>query len=360
MRRRSVRPVGPAAPGARAGAPTDAIAKIVIVLQENHTFDNYFGGYPSAEGTLGRPICLPDQPGAAAPCTAPYRSPTLTPPDLSHTWESAHADYDGGAMDGFVYSEGSPTTMAYFGREEIPPYWSAADHYTLCDRYFTSVMSESAPNHLFLAAGSAGGLRDDRVPPIVKLPCIFERLAGQGRSWKVYGFTRWYRSFAWVQQHPGTRANFATADRFGPDLAAGELADVSWIVGAPGGSEHPPASVAAGAASVAADIVNPLGASAAWPELALFITWDDFGGFYDHVPPPQVDAFGLGFRVPCLVISPFARSGFVDPTVYDHTSLLRFIEDRFALGTLSARDAAANPLLGAFDFTAPPRPFVPI
>ena len=338
------------------GAP---VRRVVVVLQENHTFDNYFGAYPGVDGTAGRPLCLPNQPGAA-PCTAPFHSPTPTPQDLSHNWASAHADYDRGAMDGFVYSEGSPSTMAYFDRRDIPAYWAAADQYTLCDRYFTSVMSESAPNHLYLVAGTAGGLRDDRVPATVELPSVFERLDGLGHSWRVYGFTKWYQSFQYVQQHPAAQANFLTADRFRIDLQAGTLPEVSYVVGAPGGSEHPPSSVTVGSNAVAQEIVNPLGSSPAWPSLALFVTWDDYGGFYDHVAPPQVDAEGLGFRVPCLVISPYARSGYVDHTPYDHCSILRFVEERFGLGTLSARDAAAQPMTGAFDFTSPPRPFRPI
>jgi phospholipase C len=329
----------------------------VIVLQENHTFDNYFGTYPGADGSAGRTICLPNPPGSTTPCTAPFHSPTVTPADLSHNWASAHADFDGGAMDGFVRSEGSPGTMAYFERADIAPYWNAADRYAVCDRYFTSVMSESAPNHLYLVAGDAGGLQDDRVPATINLPCVFERLDGKGVSWKVYGFTKWYESFQYIRSHPALAANFGTGSAFASDLAAGKLPDVSWIIGAPGGSEHPPSSVSAGAASVAGSIVNPLGRSPYWPNLAIFVTWDDYGGFYDHVAPPQVDPNGLGFRVPCLVISPYARAGFIDHTQYDHTSILRFLEDRFALGTLSTRDAAASPLIGPFDLSSPPRAF---
>ncbi len=333
--------------------------RIVIVLQENHTLDNYFGTYPGADGLSGRTICLPNSPGAS-PCTAPFHSPTLTPRDLNHNWAAAHADYDGGSMDGFVYSEGSPGTMAYFDRKDLPRYWTAADRYVLCDRYFTSVMSESAPNHLYLVAGSSGGVRDDRVPVPLDVPCVFERLDARGVSWKVYGFTQWYESFRYVQGHPAVRSHFATADRFAADLAAGDLAEVTWVIGAPGGDEHPPKSVAAGSASVADTIVNPLGMSPFWPSLAVFVTWDDYGGFYDHVPPPQVDAFGYGFRVPCLVISPFARPGFIDHTVYDHTSILRLVEDRFCPGTLATRDASATPITGGLDFTRAARPFVPI
>ncbi|MDG6939019.1 MAG: hypothetical protein JRN39_01260, partial [Nitrososphaerota archaeon] len=137
------------------------------------------------------------------------------------------------------------------------------------------------------------------------------------------------------------------------------LAQVSWVIGAPGGDEHPPKNVQAGQDSVAGDIVNKVGASAYWNSVAIFVTWDDYGGFYDHVPPKQVDEYGYGFRVPCLVISPYSKKGFVDTAVNDHTSILRFIETRYGLPPLSTRDAAANGMMEAFDF-AKPRPFTPI
>jgi phospholipase C len=135
---------------------------------------------------------------------------------------------------------------------------------------------------------------------------------------------------------------------------------VSWIIGAAGGDEHPPKNIQTGEASVADGIVNLLGKSPYWGSLAVFATYDDYGGFYDHVAPPQVDQFGYGFRVPCLVISPFAKAGFIDSVVNDHTSILRFIEERYGLSSLNTRDAAANSMIEAFDFTRPARVFQPI
>ncbi len=348
-----------AAPPAPTSPGISQIAKIVVVLQENHTFDNYFGTYPGAEGTAGKGLLLPTVAGGR-PSVGPSPSPSVTPVDLNHNWAAAHADFDGGKMDGFVYSEGSPGTLVYFDRTDLPRYWAAADNYVLCDRYFTSAMTESAPNHLYLVAGTCGGLQDDHVPARLDFPPVFEQLDAQKVSWKVYGFTTWYERFAYVQDTPAAAARFVPASAFPRDAAAGTLPDVSWIIGAPGGNEHPPASVTAGQNSVADDIVNAVGKTPAWDSVAIFVTWDDYGGFYDHVPPPQVDALGLGFRVPCLVVSPYARKGFVDHTVNDHTSVLRFIERRFGLSPLSSRDAAANDLTEAFAFDAPARPFVPL
>ncbi len=346
-------------PPKTSAAGSGSIEHIVIVLQENHTFDNYFGTYPKADGTLGKGLRLPATPNGPA-TRAPFHSPTLTPADLNHNWTAAHEDYHGGAMDGFVYSEGSESTLAYFDRSDLPHYWNAADRYVLCDRYFTSAMTESAPNHLYLVAGTAGGLRDDRVPATLSFPPIFESLDTVGVSWKVYGFTSWYERFAYVRSHASARARFAPATDFAKDLASGSLPQVSWMVGAPGGDEHPPKNVRTGQDSVAHDLVNAIGASRFWPGAAVFVTWDDYGGFYDHVLPPPVDEYGYGFRVPCLVVSPFARRGVVDSTVRDHTSILRFVEDRYGLKPLSTRDAAANGFEAAFDFTAAPRPFEPI
>ena len=353
------RRVKEAASAADPASPFAAISKIVVVLQENHTFDNYFGTYPGSDGTAGKPILLPPSLGAT-PSLGPFHSPTLTPVDLNHNWTAAHADYDGGRMDGFVYSEGNESTLGYFDRSDLPHYWAAADRYVLCDRYFTSAMTESAPNHLYLVAGTAGGLRDDRVPATLRFPPIFAELDAKSVSWSVYGFTQWYERFEYVQQHPSARARFRPASDFATDLARGELADVSWIVGAPGGDEHPPKNVQVGEASVANDILDPLGRSPHWPHLAAFVTWDDYGGFYDHVPPPPVDEFGYGFRVPCLIVSPFARPGLIDSVIHDHTSILKFIETRYGLSPLATRDAAASDFAEAFDFSGPPRPFAPV
>lgn len=347
-----------AAPPTPTTVTSVSVSKIVIVLQENHTFDNYFGTYPGADGAGGKGLQLPLTPGGP-PSAGPTHSRTLTPKDLNHNWSAAHADYDAGRMDGFVYTEGDASTLSYFDRSDLPRYWALADSFVLCDRYFTSAMTESAPNHLFLVAGTCGGILDDRVPGTIPFPPVFAQLDARGISWNVYGFTKWYQSFEYVQRTPGAPARFRPSSAFASDLASGALSDVSWIIGAAGGNEHPPSNVVTGQDAVIDGVINPLGQSRYWPSLAIFVTWDDFGGFYDHVAPPQVDAFGYGFRVPCLVVSPYARQGLVDHVVNDHTSILRFLETRFGLAPLSSRDAQANDLSEAFDFASPPRPFAP-
>ena len=343
-------------------ADPSTIQNIVVVFQENHTFDNYFGTYPGANGLAGNAgICLPEKKGSQTPCVSPFHSQTLAPVDMNHTWASAHEDYDGGKMDGFVYSEGNQATMGYFEQQDIPRYWLDAQEYVLCENYFSSVMSESLPNHLSLVAGTCGGILDDTIPKTISFPPIFQQLDQKGISWKVYSATStWFQTFAYVQASAAAKANFVPAAQFAEDVKSDTLSDVSWIIGAPGSDEHPSANIQLGENSVADDIVNTVGASSYWDSAALFITWDCFGGFYDHVAPPQVDQYGYGFRVPCLVVSPYARQGFLDSETNDHTSILKFIEDRYALSPLSTRDAAANGMLEAFDFTQTPRTFEPI
>ena len=340
-------------------AKFSAIDKIVIVLQENHTFDNYFGTFPRVNGILDKSICIPESLGSMN-CVSPFHDVNLTPVDMNHNWSSAHRGYNGGKMDAFVYSEGSKETLGYYDGGDIPHYWKAAQNYVLCDQYFTSVMSESAPNHLYLVAGTAGGLLDDNVPSTLNFSPIFEELDGLGVSWKVYGFTRWYEKFQYVQNTQSAKTKFASGSEFAKDVENGNLSDVSWIIGAPGGSEHPPQNIQTGEDSVATDIVNKVGTSPYWKNAVIFVTWDDYGGFYDHVPPPQVDSFGYGFRAPCLMISPFANAGYIDSVTNDHTSILKFIEQRYALGPLSSRDAAANDMSEAFDLSQPVRVFQPI
>ncbi|HKW04404.1 MAG TPA: alkaline phosphatase family protein, partial [Nitrososphaerales archaeon] len=303
--------------------------------------------------------CIPKSKGSSN-CASPYHDSNLTPKDMNHDWNAGHECFDGGAMDGFVFVESNVETMGYYAESEIPHYWKAAANYVLCDHYFTSVMSESAPNHLFLVAGTAGGLLDDRVPSTIQFPPIFQQLDQRKISWKVYGFTTWYESFAYVKGNPSLSKNFGSATSFVTDLENGELPNVSWIIGAPGGDEHPPKNIQGGENSVASDIVNKVGQSQFWDSSAIFVTWDDYGGFYDHLAPPQVDEYGYGFRVPALIISPYARQGYIDSVVNDHTSILKFLENKFGLDSLSTRDAAANDFSEAFDFTQGPRKFVPI
>jgi len=335
-----------------------AIKNVVVIFQENHTFDCYFGTFPGANGTSGKNICLSQSPGSSQ-CVKPFHLSNLAPPDMPHGWDAAHADYDGGKMDAFVYTERGSQTMGYYDGTDLPHYWNAARSYVLCDRYFTSAMTQSAPNHLYLVAGTSGGNTSNKLPPTLTFEPIFKQLDVKRITWRVYGFSNWVKEFEYVQSNPALKANFASSARIAQDLSQGNLPQISWVIGSPGGSEHAPEDIQLGANSVAS-LVNGLGASKYWGSLAVYVTWDDYGGWYDHVAPPQVDSYGYGFRVPCLVVSPYAKRGYVDSQTNDHTSILKFIETLFGLKTLSTRDASASNMSEAFDFSQKPRTFEPI
>ena len=149
--------------------------------------------------------------------------------------------------------------------------------------------------------------------------------------------------------------NQGTTAQFLQDAQSGQLPAVSWLILPYGGSEHPPNSICA-RDNQTAEYINAIMQGPAWSSTVIFVTYDDFGGFYDHVPPPQLDQFGLGPRVPLLIISPFAKPGYISHTVYEHSSMLKFVETRYQLPSLTARDAAANDMLDSFSFSQPPQP----
>lgn len=261
----------------------------------------------------------------------------------------AQADYNGGRMNGFYYTEeGNIGTMGYYTSASIPDYYAAAHSYVLMDNYFSSVMGWSEPNHLYLTAGQTS----------LSAEPIFQQLDQAGVSWKVYGDGSYYKQYSYfgdkTSSYNATHFDGNPRD-FVTDVSSGELTQVSFIIGAPGGSEHPPQDIQPGERSVA-QLVDELGESKYWAGLAVFITWDDYGGFYDHVVPPP----GFGFRVPCLVISPYAYDGTVDSTFHDHTSIMSFVQTLYGLGTVDGQRSGTGNMMDAFDFSQSPRVFVSI
>lgn len=193
--------------------------------------------------------------------------------------------------------------------------------------------------------------------PCFDFPILGDELTAAGLSWKYYiedgaGVLAVIRH---VRNGPMWTENRGTTDQFLRDAQSGHLPDVSWVIAPPTGSEHPPNSICAGE-NQTVQYVNAIMQGPDWSSTVIFVTYDDFGGFYDHVPPPQIDQDGLGPRVPLLIISPFAKRGYVSHTVYEHSSMLKFIERRYRLAALTARDAAASDMLDSFDFGQPSRP----
>jgi len=355
------------------------IKHFVAVMQEKHSFDNYFGTFPHADG-IPPGTCVPAIPGTSPACIKPYPIGTRPATRLFDTAEAFNAGYAAGAMNGFVQTQSSrgvtnTVPMGYYNASEIPYYWSVAKNYVLFDEYFASAKAGSLQNHMYWVAGTDGTTLQDQAPPggFGAIPTIFDRLDAAGVSWKFYiqdydpktTFRTPGRhlpsqvirapllAFSRYLDDPKKMSHVVSLDQYFQDLHDGTLPAVSYIVAA-GPSEQPPSNLKNGQAFVRS-VITALKRSSTWDTSALMLTYSDWGGWYDHKRPQQIDAFGLGFRVPALVVSPYARRGLVDHTQLEHASMLKFIEDNWKVAPLSTRDARANDFLSAFDFRHPPR-----
>ena len=335
---------------------TNPIQHIIIFFEENHTFDNFFGTYPNANGINGS-IALPESATSNA-TIKPFHLNSTSTPDLDHSRKTAIEAYDNGSMNGFVYAEQSANTMGYYDGNDIPYFWDYASKFVLMDNYFTSVMGPSLPNHLYLLAGQSEGITDNIDKYCFNSPVIMDELDNKSISWKYYSGNDTANVWNPVPncisfQNNKTRLNgLSPTTQFVNDLQSGSLANVTWIIPTDENSEHPPNDVVKGE-KYAVSLINAIMESKYWSSTAIFITWDDYGGWFDHVAPPQVDTYGFGFRVPCLIISPYAKQGYIDSTQSDHTSILKFIETIYSLTPLSERDSNASNMLEAFDLSQP-------
>lgn len=356
------------------------IKHVFVIMQENHTFDNYFGTYPGVDG-LTAGLNVPVKPGAKDGRVAvPYHLPSLRTQDLDHSQISALSAFDGGRMDGFVGAQQDrnlpgPLALGYYDRSDIPLYWDLADNYVLADRFFSSAMGGSLANHQYWVAAKDSGLGESIPAQGIQMTTIFDRLDSAGLSWKFYvknyDPTLNYSHIdpsnpknsqvAWVPlltipsvvKDPAKMAKIQDLSNLYQDLAADNVPSVNYIIQG-GTSEHPPGQVANGQ-NATVGIITAIMRSQAWKDSAIFVTWDDWGGWYDHVVPPQVDGDGYGFRVPALIISPYAKKGYILDQTSDFTSILKFIERLHGLAPLTTRDEAAGDLMPAFDFTQAPR-----
>lgn len=359
------------------------IEHLIVVMQQNHTFDNYFGTYPNADG-LPPDTCLPvslTDPQNSF-CIAPFHIGDYPMSDLNHGASIFVEEYNNGLMNGFVDAlnrrhEDGTLSMAYFDDRELPFYWNLADQYVLFDNYFSSAHTGSIMNRMFWVSGASGG-EENRLPEngFGDIPTIFDRLQERGIPWKFY-IKNYdpdlnYRSLAeldylppqvqWVPllsfdrflDDPQLSSRIVDLDEYFTDLDNGTLPAVSYVL-LLGATEHPISDVGLGQRATRT-MIQSLMQSDKWNSSAFMITYDDWGGWYDHVPPPQVDEYGYGFRVPTLLVSAYARDGHVDHTLLDHTSILKFIETNWDIPPLAERDAQANNFTSAFDFSSPPRP----
>ena len=357
--------------------PTTPIEHFVVLMQENHSFDNYFGTFPGADG-IPKETCMPvGQSRPGAPCVRPFPLRGRVVPDLLHDARTHRIQRAGGRMNGFVRGASMDrqtverSVMGYYGGDDLPFYWNVAKQFVLFDRFFAATPGGSVSNHLSWVAGTPGG-HGDRIPTegYRGLPTIFDRLEKRGISWKFYvqdydprlNFGAEGQADQSAQSVRVPLLNYpryvadeklfshiVDLEEYYRDLEYGTLPEVAYIAPA-GGAEHPPASPRTGETLVRG-LLTALARSDAWERSALMWTYDEWGGWFDHVRPPA----GNGFRVPALLVSPYAREGFVDDTTLDTTSILRFIEKNWGLAPLARRDARAGSLDGAFDFSSPPR-----
>ena len=376
----------------RSTAPTPGISviqHIIFIIKENRSFDNYFGQYPGANGAFTGPMSTGQ--------VVTLRHAADQAVDVGHDWTSAVTAMDGGKMDRFdviLYGDINGQRAAYsqLTQADIPNYYSYAAHFVLSDNTFSSLHGESFPNHLYTIGAQSGGVlsvpqpsgsqkaaynwgcdlpsdylvraMDDAGNISAVFPCFdFQTLADSlesaGIGWRYYAppeGTRGYQFSTYdainhIRNGP-LWGNVVPDTQFALDAASGNLPAVSWLVTGPN-SEHPPNSTCQGE-NWTVQQLNALMQGPDWGTSAVFITWDDFGGFYDHVPVPTVDTFGLGPRVPLLIISPYARPGHISHTQYEFASVLKFIEERFGLPPLTERDADANDTTDSFDFKRTP------
>ena len=396
------------------------IKHVVVIVQENRSFENFFAGYPGANAPMYG-CGVPPKNGAIRRTTSSYcpKGDEKIPlyqitfqqgPNLSHAFESGIIDWRNGNMDGFTYwghiVHKNTAAYAYVEQSQVAPYWAMAQQYVLADNMFPTEFGPSWTAHLTLVAGTdnvshghaEADFADGRnncnaqastttttvntkrkvVAGSGPYPCfdqfntIAQVLDTGGIPWKYYVGPK-FKAFIWS---PFAAIKYVfkgpdwSTDIIEPstdvlkDIASGNLASVSWVTPSKQDSDHPGAHSDTGPSWVAS-VVNAVGESSYWDSTAIIVLWDDWGGFYDNAPPPQLDFRGLGIRVPCLIISPYAKQGVVDHTQYEFGSVLKFIRKVYGLppiGPTSAgyTDTRANDLDNAFDFNQSPRQFTPI
>lgn len=323
-------------------ASHNPIKHILVLVQENRSFDSYFGSYERA-GRFGTPLGY-TVPSGTGGRVAPHHQTRRTLKDTSHTWQSIHNEFDHGHMDGFFIVDGA-NSMGFFNRSDLPYYYALADHFTLCGNYFCYQLGPSTPQRLALVAGTSGGITQTlnpvQPPFLLTWPTIADLLDRYRVSWKCYnlgtgtgtfeGFNGLFLFSKWRHD----RRLFYRESDYQHDLSNGTLPQVSFMISEALISEHPPFGVKTGEAAVS-KVINALIASQLWTRSAFILSYDEGGGFFDHVAPRQVDAYGPGFRVPTLVISPWAKRGLISGTRYEHSSILKFIETTFGLPTLAS------------------------
>lgn len=375
----------------KARAQNSPIKHIVFIVKENHTFDNYFGSFPGVNGAVTGVVKVHgvDQ-------TIPLNPAIDQSVDWCHLWSCAKLDYDQGAMDAFnLTSKGckNPPYPCYqVGSQSfIPNYWKLAQNYVLDDNTFSSLRGPSYPNHLFTVAAGSGPdtahsvinnpsttnwgcdappkttvqlYNGTNVVPCFNFTTLADELHQTGVSWKYYAPSsnevgyNWSTldAFSQIRNTSLWNTNVVNWANFTQDAMSGNLPAFSWLTAPFVDSEHAPASVCVGE-NWTIQQINAVMQGPDWSSTVIVVTWDDFGGFYDHVAPQNVDTLGLGFRVPFMVISPYAyvnsnpANPHIDHSQLEFSSVLKFAEQVFNLPSLGRRDATVDGLMTALDFS---------
>jgi phospholipase C len=384
------------------------INHVVIIVQENRSFDNFFHGFKGAQYANY---------GYMHDGTRVALHPTGMPGfNISHGWGDAINDWDSGRMDRFDENpirggqQAGPYAYTYVAQKYIQPYWTMAQRYVLADHMFPTMFGGSFTAHLDLIASTTNlasilsevdtpdaepwgcdapagtktsvleSTRQELVnggpfPCFTQFGTMADTLDDAGVSWAYYaptivgpGGRVWseFDAIAGVRHGADwSRDVLSPQTRVLQDVADGRLRDVSWVIPDLKDSDHPGSGT--GGPSWVASVVNAIGKSRYWKSSAIVVVWDDWGGWYDSVPPPQRDFRGLGIRVPCIIISPYAKRGYVSHTVYEFGSILKFVEEAFGLPSLDTlghgsgySDMRANSISDSFDFQQKPAPFQPI
>jgi phospholipase C len=388
-------PISSPAPAAAVFGPSSThIEHIVTIIMENRDYDEYFGEYCLVVGTYcsdagnGIPsgTCIPyNTTNASAGCEAPYNftAKQYAYSDLPHNWASGRTALNGGLMNGFYKAEaGQADAFGHYNGSTIPIYWDLAEEYAMADDAFAGNLSYSLPNHWSILSGAVPSVAEDSyvsnssdrslyLQEAASTPSVENLLNGTNVSWEYYDYALspwnqavnstgvvsdgsainyWSPMAAQTQSYTSNNtSHFVDRTQFLTDASAGRLPELSWLIPSWSESDHPGTNITYGMSFVA-QAVNAVEASPDWNTTAIFLVWDDYGGFYDHVAPPVISGDQLSFRTPMIVISPYARENFIYHGFLDFFSLLRYDEWQFGLGCLTALDCNATLPFGLFDF----------
>jgi phospholipase C len=350
-----------AAPSKLPSPAASGIDHIVVLMMENRSFDHYLGWLPGADGRQAG-LSYVDRDGVTRSTHHLTDFQGCAHPDPDHSYEGGRVQYNGGRCDGWLRSgENDDFAIGYYTASDLGFYGHAAPCWTTFDRYFSATMAETYPNRFYQHSAQTDRLHNST--DIATMPTIWDRLADQGISRAYYYVDVPFLALYGTKYLPIAR----TWPQFLVDAAAGTLPAVSFLdpkfldegTGS-SADDHPHADIRAGQSFVN-QVYEAVTSGPAWSRTALVVNYDEWGGFFDHVPPttapdatPEAGTGLRGFRTPALLVSPRARRGYTSHAVYDHTSVLRMIEWRHGLAPLTPRDAAARNLAEVLDFSSPP------